>query len=119
MKSKNFEYKYIVNGRTVIALSHYAGRTVRGVAKCSPEDEFDVEFGKKLAAARCDLKIAEKRCSRAAERCTNAMDVRQMAEANYKDCLAFYLNAFEKVQVAEANLDKLMAADMVAMSEGM
>ena len=108
MKSKNFEYKYIVNGRTVIALSHYAGRTVRGVAKCSPEDEFDVEFGKKLAAARCDLKIAMKRRNRAAERYTNAMDVRQMAEANYMDCRDFYFDAFEKVQWAEANLDRLM-----------
>ncbi len=58
-------YRYIVTSNKVIALSTYAGRTVRGVAKCSPDDEFDVEFGKQLAAARCNQKVAAKRYARA------------------------------------------------------
>lgn len=61
---KNFvpKYKYFTNGENmVVAVSSYKGRTIRGVAKCSEEDEFDLETGKKLAAARCALKIAEKR----------------------------------------------------------
>ena len=56
------------NQKQVIAVSTYAGRTVRGVAKCDPRDEFSVEKGKQLAAARCALKIAEKRSKRAAKK---------------------------------------------------
>lgn len=58
---KEFNYKYIVTPNKVIALSTYAGRPVRGIAKCHPNDTFDVEFGKKLAAARCNYKVAVKR----------------------------------------------------------
>ena len=58
-------YKYVVTPNKVIALSSYAGRTVRGVAKCHPGDTFDVEVGKALAAARCNEKVAAKRYARA------------------------------------------------------
>jgi hypothetical protein len=61
---KNFVPKYRVytNGENVVvAVSSYAGEKVRGVAKCAPEDGFDLEKGKKLAIARCALKIAKKR----------------------------------------------------------
>lgn len=71
---KNYNYKYIVTNNKVIALSSYAGKTVRGVAKCHPNDVFDEEFGKKLAAARCNLKIAEKRHLRAKNRYDKTAD---------------------------------------------
>ena len=58
-------YKYIETPNKVIALSTYAGKTVRGIAKCHPNDTFDVEFGRKLAAARCNVKIAAKRAANA------------------------------------------------------
>ena len=58
-------YKYVVTPNKVIALSTYGGRTVRGVAKCHPNDTFNVEFGKALAAARCNQKVAAKRYARA------------------------------------------------------
>ena len=62
MKFPLERYKFFVNGKKeVVAMSTYAGRYVKGIAKCSPEDEFDVEFGKRLAAARCNLKVAQKR----------------------------------------------------------
>ena len=49
----------------VVAVSTYEGRTVRGVAKCDPRDEFNIEKGKMLAAARCNAKVAQKRAKRA------------------------------------------------------
>ena len=61
---KNFvpKYKYFTNGENVVvAVSSYKGRTIRGVAKCSEQDEFDLETGKKLAAARCAMKVAKAR----------------------------------------------------------
>ncbi len=64
------KYKFYTspNARMVFAFSTYAGKPVLGVAKCAPEDEFDIEKGKKLAAARCNLKVAEKRMKRAARK---------------------------------------------------
>lgn len=59
------KYKFYFAGNKVIAVSTYGGQRVRGVAVCSNEDEFDVEKGKALAAARCNLKVARKRYDRA------------------------------------------------------
>ena len=60
------KYKfYVTPDHKTIAISTYAGKTVRGVAKTDPRDDFDEEYGKKLAAARCAVKIAKKRQARA------------------------------------------------------
>ena len=61
---KNFvpKYRFYTNGKNlVVAVTSFQGQNVRGVAKCNEQDEFDLETGKKLAAARCAMKIAKKR----------------------------------------------------------
>ena len=75
-------YNYVVvpEKKKVVAYSTYAGQSVRGVAKCAPDDEFDVEFGKKLAAARCNVKVARKRLKRALEMRDAAWDEYLKAE---------------------------------------
>ena len=71
-KYKFYRYKNEKGGMTIAAASTYGGKTVKGYAKCDPIDTFDIEKGKKLAAARCNLKIAEKRRARAAQRFSEA-----------------------------------------------
>ncbi len=66
------KYKIIVHDNEVIAISTYAGKTVKGVAKADPRDDFDVETGKELAIARCAAKIAIKRQNRAKKCLANA-----------------------------------------------
>ena len=51
--------------KITLAMSTYCGKVVKGVAKCTPTDDFDSEIGIKLAAARCDLKVCLKRKDRA------------------------------------------------------
>lgn len=80
----DYNYRYVVTPTKVIALSTYAGRTVRGVAKCHPDDKFDEEFGKKLAAARCNQKIASKRYERAFRKYQFMSNVIKEAEAEFK-----------------------------------
>lgn len=58
-------YRFYQSNNKIIAVSTYGGKTVRGVATCHPNDTFDLEKGKKIAAARCGKKIAEKRMKRA------------------------------------------------------
>ena len=55
------KYKVITLPTSVIAISTYAGKTVKGIAKVDPRDTFDPEVGKQLATARCAEKIAIKR----------------------------------------------------------
>ena len=73
---RKFEYKYKIDEdkRTVVAMSTFAGKVVSGVAHCAPGDTFDVEVGKQLAAARCNLKIAEKRMKRAEWQHSDALE---------------------------------------------
>ena len=49
------------DSREIIAIGQYCGQTIKGHARCNPEDTFDIEIGEGLAARRCNLKIAEKR----------------------------------------------------------
>ena len=60
------KYSFYTDGKTkVIAVSTYAGKVVRGVAKCDVNDTFSLEKGKELAAARCNEQVAKKRLIRA------------------------------------------------------
>lgn len=59
-------YKYATytdsKGRkTILAISTYAGKTVKGKAVCNPNDIFNLSTGKNLARARCNVKVATKR----------------------------------------------------------
>ena len=102
------KYKFYTNGSRVIAVSTYAGRTVRGIAVCHADDEFSLEKGKQLAALRCAEKIARKRLSRAECKVDEAYWAYVDAEAylnkmaDYKDD-AFY----ELTEVIAAKNDML------------
>lgn len=60
------------DAKVVVATSTYAGKTVRGVARCHPNDEFDIDKGIQLAVYRCNLKVADKRQARAARKVKEA-----------------------------------------------
>lgn len=52
------KYKVFTNSKNeIIAVSTYAGKTVKGVAKCDPRDSFDKSKGEQLAIARCAAKL--------------------------------------------------------------
>ena len=106
---RKFNYKYVINEekRTVVALSSFAGQVVRGVARCAPNDAFNVEAGKKLAEARCAAKIAHKRLQRAEDMAKWSAE----AVAYYTDQARKYaqyeVDAIEGVKKAAADLKKL------------
>jgi hypothetical protein len=94
--------------KQVIAVSSYAGRTVKGYANCSLEDEFSIETGKELAAARCNLKVAQKRYARALRKQSEAF-AEVTAKAQHLEKMNSYVcdsaAAFEKARV---ELDSLV-----------
>lgn len=82
----------------IIAVSTFAGKEVRGIAKCGPEDEFNLEFGKKLAAARCNAKIAHKRKELAKKKFNKAVEATILAEGHehaMAEYLADSINAYD------------------------
>ena len=88
------KYTFVFNCNKVYALSSYEGKTVRGVAKCHPDDEFSVENGKKLAAARCNAKIAKRRFRRATKLHKEAAEKLAIAQ-RWMDKMNHYLNDSE------------------------
>lgn len=57
------KYHYYVDSKkNVYAASTFAGKIVKGVAKCDPKDEFSLEKGKQLAARRKDCSKAYYSC---------------------------------------------------------
>lgn len=101
-------YNYYVNGNIVICVSRYAGRNVRATAKCNPEDEFNLSFGKHLARARVDEKVAQKRLTALSEKRENL--VKQIFELTrklekYDDALG---DAYEEAVDAEYFVDALL-----------
>lgn len=101
------KYKIIVNKNEVIAISTYGGRPVRGIAKCDPRDEFDVEKGKDLAIARCAAKVAIKRQNRAIRKHQEAIDQYNAALAHLHDMDNYSTTAILEASAAIDDLFKI------------
>lgn len=107
MKKKP-KYKFFTDGvHRIIAVSTYAGHTVKGIAKCNPDDEFDVNLGKKIAEARCAKKIAEKRYKRAVERYEEAVKIEHDAMKHFNKMCQYLRDAYVAKEQADIDLSEL------------
>ena len=95
------------NDKEIIAVSTYAGKTVRGVAKLTPGDTFNEENGKKLAAARCNEKIAKKRFKRALKKVQEAQAAYIKEATWYNRMVDYYNDSVEAVEEAVAEVKAL------------
>ncbi len=104
------KYKFYVspNENKVIAVSSYAGRKVTGVATCAPEDKFDLKKGMALAAARCNLKVAEKRMKRASQKREEADEILLAASEYLAKTKNYYGDACVAFDVACDELSDLL-----------
>lgn len=103
------KYKYYTdNKNNIIAVSTYAGKTVKGIAKCDPRDAFDVTKGKELAAARCDYKIAQKRKNRAEKRRTEAANALAKAYRYYEKMNSYYSDSANKLDASKKYLNSVL-----------
>lgn len=88
-------YHYYTDNKSIVVVtSTYAGKIVRGVAKRHGDDEFNYEYGKALAKARCDAKVAERRVKR--------------AEDKYEEAVSQYNDAVtQRVKMKDYYIDSL------------
>lgn len=108
---KSFEphYDYYTNEKdVVVAVTHYAGRTVRGVAKCNPADTFDFELGKRIAKAKCEVKVAKKRLKHKLAVYENHKRLREFLWDEWKNLGEQINEAFEERAKAELELNKIL-----------
>lgn len=102
-------YRYYVDSDSnTICVSSYAGKPVRGIAKCDrTHDEFNEKDGKDLAKARCDFKIAEKRRNRAIQKYNDAMIKYNEAVKNLDRMAAYRNDASNYLEFAKDQLNEI------------
>ena len=98
-------------GNKIIVVSHYAGKAVKGYAKCSPVDTFSYETGKDLATLRCDEKIAKKRIKRAQMRLAEAQEAFSAAQKQLLDMQSYLTESKAELTTIQTTL-KQMEADL-------
>ena len=101
------KYKYFTTKNQVIAVSTYAGKIVRAVAKCDPKDEFDLEKGKALAAARLSVKVSKKRKKNAENKLEEARRQVAIAKHREKKMTAYLIDANHELAIEMAELEEL------------
>jgi hypothetical protein len=104
-----FNYKIYTSDAKVVAVSTFARKPVRGIAKCDPEDTFSVEAGKELAIARCDLKIAEKREKHARKKLSDAKKALLAAQAQVDYLIVYHKASTVKLDEAKVAVEKVLA----------
>ena len=109
---KNFplnKYRFYQAGNKIIAVSTYAGRMVRGVSICHPDDTYDPNVGMRLAAARCNEKIATKRYNRAQNKYIEACKARDEAEKHLANMREYMNDSFVAMNEAAQACDSIIA----------
>ena len=78
------KYRFYCNSetKTIVCTIFYKGKTIRGVAKCNPKDEFNEEAGKRLAYLRCKYKLMKTKFKRAKKAYNDAVIMAAKAENN-------------------------------------
>ena len=80
------------------------------IAKCHPNDTFDVEFGRKLAAARCNAKIAAKRVANAKNKYWETYNKLIEATKAHDKYSTYYIDAAEQHREAIVYLDEVRSS---------
>lgn len=105
---EKYKFTFDMKNRTIYAESTYMGKPVRGKAVAALEDNFDVEYGMELAAARCNRKIAEKRRKRALKKCGLAANGVEKAYGEYHAMMSYYDDALAAEVEAMTHLNEII-----------
>ena len=102
-------YTFYKQGNNVICVSHYAGKTVKGIAKCAPADTFSDDFGKALSQLRCDIKVARKRYKAAQDNYEALDDLYNWVQRDRDDAEAWLLTCQNELDQLTSTYNKIIA----------
>lgn len=101
-------YVYNISDGKIICVSHFAGKAVRGIAKCDIScDEFVEDTGKELARRRCDVKVTSKRVKRARAKMLEAQFALQEATTRLAKMSRYFEDATNDYNAAMKELSTL------------
>ena len=103
-------FTYSFSENRVYCMTFYAGKTVKGVAKRDPEDEFDLEVGKKLARARCEYKLRKKQLKNKLKRCEIAQAELITAQNHARNAVIYKIEAEANLETARRALAEIEAS---------
>lgn len=107
------KYKFIIykdpktNSMNTIAISTYTGKIVKGIAKCSPNDTYNEDIGKKLAAARCNYKICQLRAKNAKNKMDESKEVYEKAKNHLEKMKSYNKDSKNKLKEAKNHIKDL------------
>lgn len=102
------KYRFYSNGKNkVVAVSTYAGKTVKGVAKCDPRDSFYTSKGEELAMVRCAEKIAAKRVARSKKEFEKAKNMVAIAQRKLEKMDSYVKDSVIAYNTAKKNRENL------------
>ena len=106
----NSNYKIYIDekNKRVIAICRYAGRKIKTIAKCHPDDVFDIEYGTKLAIARGEYKVAKIKIKNASNKYLEAAKMADEAERKYDAMKQYYMDSVDLLDKAQAAVDNLI-----------
>lgn len=90
-----------------VAVSTYAGKTVKGIAICDPRDTYSESTGYELAAARCNVKVANRRVKRAYKELQKAHAAYEVIQKRVAQMESYYNDAKAKAVDATDELNTL------------
>lgn len=100
-------HTYSFGENKVVCISHFAGRPVRGIAKCDPsQDVFNEETGCTLARLRCDYKVALKKVNRATKKFHDALEAMNNAEQEAMKMKQYLDDAIDQLNAAGYHLQE-------------
>ena len=114
MKYPVTKYRIVVhqhpeyNTTEILAMSTYAGETVKGKAICHINDNYSEEAGTKLAIARCAEKIARKRKARAARLLNKANEQLVRAQKYVADMTKYHVDACAEAEETAAEVADIL-----------
>ena len=88
-----YKFYYNKDEKTLICTILYKGKTIRGIAKCDPDDEFNIDTGKKLAYLRCRQKLLVKKVKHSSKVEDDATAALEKAKVNMQKASKFYADA--------------------------
>lgn len=94
--------------RTIIAKSSFAGKPVKGIARCHPNNTFDLEKGIKLAILRCNTKIGLKKIMKANKNFETVKKEYENIKKKYADKEEALTNAQKFYNENKIALEKLL-----------
>lgn len=103
---EKYHFYHNADNGTIVCTTMYKGHMVRGTAKCSPEDNFNIETGKKLAYLRCKEKFSRKKLRRAHGAHKEAVIAEARAKNNLGKAIDFVNDSNYQLELATNELIK-------------